>query len=167
MAPKEHSFDIIAELNVQEFKNALEQAKKEIASRFDFKGVTAELDYNEKAKTLTITSSSEAKVDAIYDLMLGKVIKRSLSPSVLGEPKKENASGGNTRAIYPITDTISSDDARAIVKLIKDEGLKVQASIRGDVVRVVGKSIDDLQTCIKVVREKKGNDKPLSFINLK
>ncbi|MDR0468158.1 MAG: YajQ family cyclic di-GMP-binding protein [Campylobacteraceae bacterium] len=163
---KEHSFDISAELNIQEFKNALEQAKKEIVSRFDFKGVKAEIEYNEKAKTLTIITSSDSKLDAIYDIMLNKIIKRGLSPSLFKEPKKESASGGNVRALYPIVDSISSDDAKKIVKTIKDEDLKVQTSIRGDVVRVVGKSIDDLQVCIKVVREKI-SDVPLSFINLK
>ncbi|MDR1008178.1 MAG: YajQ family cyclic di-GMP-binding protein [Campylobacteraceae bacterium] len=166
MAAKEHSFDISAELNAQEFKNALEQAKKEIASRFDFKGVTAELDYNEKAKTLTVITSSDAKADAIYDLLLGKIIKRNLSASVLKESKKEDASKGNVRIIYNIVDSISGEDAKLIVKTIKDENLKVQASIRGDVVRVTGKSIDDLQACIKVVRAKE-LPLPLSFINLK
>ncbi|MDR3346862.1 MAG: YajQ family cyclic di-GMP-binding protein [Campylobacteraceae bacterium] len=166
MAAKEHSFDISAELNAQEFKNALEQAKKEIASRFDFKGVTAELDYNEKAKTLTITTSSDNKAEAIYELLLGKVIKRGLSSSVLKEQKKEPAGKGNVRIVYAIVDTLGGDDAKLIVKTIKDEGLKVQASIRGDVVRVVGKSIDDLQACIKVVREKE-LELPLSFTNLK
>ncbi len=163
---KEHSFDISAQLNLQEFKNALEQAKKEIISRFDFKGVIAEIDFNEKSKTLTITTSSDAKLDAIYDILLNKIIKRGLSPSLFKEPKKENASGGNIRAIYQMVDALSSDDAKKIVKIIKDEGLKVQASIRGDVVRVVGKSIDDLQTCIKVLKDKI-TDIPLSFINLK
>jgi uncharacterized protein YajQ (UPF0234 family) len=163
---KEHSFDVSAQLNIQEFKNALEQTKKEIGSRFDFKGVMAEIDYNEKAKTLTITTSSDSKLDAIYDVMLNKIIKRGLSTSLFKEPKKENASGGNVRAIYAIVDSISSDDARKIVKIIKDEGLKVQASIRGDVVRIVGKSIDDLQICIKTLKEK-DLEIPLSFINLK
>ncbi|MFV0481089.1 MAG: YajQ family cyclic di-GMP-binding protein [Campylobacteraceae bacterium] len=166
MAAKEHSFDISAELNIQEFKNALEQTKKEITSRFDFKGVLAELDYNEKAKTLTITSSSDSKVEAIFDMMTSKAIKRGLSPSILKESKKESASGGNARIVYSIVDTISSDDAKKIVKIIKDEGLKVQASIRGDVVRVVGKSIDDLQVCIKTIREKELG-LPISFTNLK
>ncbi|MDR2635734.1 MAG: YajQ family cyclic di-GMP-binding protein [Campylobacteraceae bacterium] len=166
MAVKEHSFDISAELNVQEFKNALEQAKKEIAGRFDFKGVTAELDYNEKAKTLTILATSDTKADAIYDLLLGKIIKRGLSSGVFKESKKEEASKGNVRIVYSIVDTINSEDAKLIVKTIKDENLKVQASIRGDVVRVVGKSIDDLQACIKAVKAKELS-LPLSFTNLK
>lgn len=166
MAAKEHSFDISAELNIQEFKNALEQAKKEVGSRFDFKGVVAELDCNEKAKTLSITSSSDSKVEAIYDIFLSKVIKRGLNASVLKESKKENASAGNIRIIYSIVDSISSDDAKKIVKIIKDENLKVQASIRGDVVRVVGKSIDDLQVCIKVIKDK-NLELPISFTNLK
>lgn len=163
---KEHSFDITAELNLQEFKNALEQTKKEVNSRFDFKGIVADVDYNEKVKTLTITTSSDSKLDAIYDVMLNKIIKRGLEPSVFSEPKKETASGGNIRAIYPIIDSISSDDAKKIVKIIKDEKLKVQANIRGDVVRVVGKSIDDLQACIKVIRDK-NLEIPLNFVNLK
>ena len=166
MAAKQHSFDISAELNVQEFKNALEQTKKEIGGRFDFKGVTAELDYNEKAKNLIILASSEAKAEAIFDILLGKIIKRGLSSSVIKEEKKETARKGNTRVVYAVVDSISGDDAKLIVKTIKDENLKVQASIRGDVVRVVGKSIDDLQICIKVVKAKNLNI-PLSFTNLK
>lgn len=166
MAPKEHSFDISAELNIQEFKNALEQTRKEIVSRFDFKGVTADIDYNEKAKTLTVVTSSEQKIDAIYDMLLSKIIKRELSPSVLKEKSKESASKGNVRIVYDIVDSISGDDAKLIVKVIKEEALKVQASIRGDVVRVVGKSIDDLQACMKAVKAKELS-LPLSFTNLK
>ncbi|MDR0407784.1 MAG: YajQ family cyclic di-GMP-binding protein [Campylobacteraceae bacterium] len=166
MAAKEHSFDISAELNAQEFKNALEQAKKEIAGRFDFKGIKAELDYNEKAKTLTITTSSDTKAEAIYDLLLGKIIKRQLSSNVLKKNKKEDASKGDIRIIYNVVDSISGEDAKLIVKTIKDENLKVQTSIRGDVVRVTGKSIDDLQACIKAVKAKELS-LPLSFINLK
>ncbi|MDR1615381.1 MAG: YajQ family cyclic di-GMP-binding protein [Campylobacteraceae bacterium] len=166
MSAKEHSFDISAELNMQEFKNALEQAKKEIASRFDFKGLSAEIEYNEKAKTLMVTASSDTKAETIYDLLISKIIKRNLSANILKESKKEDASKGNVRVIYNIVDTISSDDAKLIVKTLKDAGLKVQASIRGDTVRVVGKSIDDLQSCIKAVKAKELS-LPLSFTNLK
>lgn len=166
MAVKEHSFDISAQIDKQEFKNALEQTKKEIASRFDFKGVTAEIDYDEKAKTVTITSSGDSKLDSIIDVFQSKLIKRDLSVSVLKENSRVDASGGNRRAVFAIADSLAQDDAKKIVKKIKDLALKVQASIRGDEVRVVGKSIDDLQVCIKAMREN-FPELPLSFINLK
>jgi uncharacterized protein YajQ (UPF0234 family) len=163
---KEHSFDISAEIDKQELKNAIEQAKKEIRNRYDFKGLTAEIDYNEKAKTLTLLASSDNKADAMKDVLLSKLIKRGISPKAISEQKRESASGGNIRVLISIKDTIDSDEAKKIVKEIKALKLKVQPSIRGDVVRVTGKSIDDLQTCIKAVKEK-DLDIPLNFINLK
>ncbi len=163
---KEHSFDISAEIDKQELKNAIEQAKKEIANRYDFKGLVSEIDYNKKAKTITLLTSSDNKADAMKDILLSKVIRRGLSPKALKEIKRESASGGNIKVYLSIVDSISSDDAKAIAKEIKSLKLKVQASIRGDVVRVVGKSIDDLQECIKAIKAKE-LDLPLNFINLK
>ncbi len=163
---KEHSFDISAEIDKQELKNAIEQAKKEIKNRYDFKGLTAEIDYNEKAKSITLLTTSDNKADAMKDILLSKVIKRGISPKAIKEQKRESASGGNTKVYISITDSISSDDAKSIVKEIKSLKLKVQASIRGDIVRVTAKSIDDLQNCIKAVKEK-DLDIPLNFINMK
>ncbi len=163
---KEHSFDISAEIDKQELKNAIEQAKKEIKNRYDFKGLIAEIDYNEKAKTITLLSTSDNKADAMKDILLSKVIKRGISPKAIKEQKRENASGGNIKVFISITDSISSDEAKRIVKEIKALKVKVQASIRGDIVRVIGKSIDDLQTCIKAIKEK-DLDIPLNFINMK
>ncbi len=163
---KEHSFDITAQIDKQELKNALEQAKKEITNRYDFRGLTAEIDYNENAKAIFLTASSDNKADAMFDILLTKAIKRGLSPKALKEVKRESVSGGNIKLTVSINDTISKDEAKKIVKLIKDLKLKVQASIRGDEVRVVGKSIDDLQTAIKTIKEQ-DLDIPLNFVNMK
>jgi uncharacterized protein YajQ (UPF0234 family) len=164
--PKEHSFDITAKFDTQEFKNAIDQAKKEVSTRYDFKGITTEINYDEKGKTLTLVSSSDSKIDALIDILYSKMIKRGLDVKNISEQKREGASGGNVRVIFKIVDTISQDEAKKIVKAIKGLKLKVQASIRGDVVRVTGKSIDDLQTCMKGVKEL-GLDIPLNFENLK
>ena len=163
---KEHSFDISAEIDKQELKNAIEQAKKEITNRYDFKGLTAQIDYNEKNKLITLLTTSDNKADAMKDILLSKAIKRGISPKALKETKRESASGGNIKVYISIVDTISSDEAKSITKEIKSLKLKVQASIRGDIVRVTGKSIDDLQTCIKAIKEK-DLEIPLNFINLK
>lgn len=163
---KEHSFDISAEIDKQELKNAIDQAQRELSTRYDFKGLTAEINYNEKAKSITVLASSDNKADAIIDILVSKVIKRGLSSNALKEVSRESASGTNIRVVMGIVDVISKDDAKKIVKVIKDQKLKVQAQIRGEEVRVVGKSIDDLQHCIKVIREQQ-LEIPLNFINMK
>ena len=163
---KEHSFDITAEIDKQELKNAIEQAKKEITNRYDFRGLVAEVDYNENSKVIFLTATSDNKAEAMFDILVSKAIKRGISAKALKEHKRDSVGGGNTKLTVSINDTISKDDARKIVKEIKDLKLKVQASIRGDEVRVVGKSIDDLQAAIAAIR-KKDLDIPLNFINMK
>ena len=142
---KEHSFDISAKADMQEIKNAIAQARKEAENRYDFKGLVKEIDLNEKAKTITVTSSSDNKLDALIDILIGKIIKRGLDPKILKETSREDASGGTRRATFAIIDAIGKEDAKRIVKEIKGMKLKVQASIQGDEIRVSGKSLDDLQ----------------------
>ncbi len=163
---KEHSFDITAQIDKQELKNAIEQAKKEIANRYDFRGLNAQVDYNENSKLIHLTTTSDNKAEAMFDILISKVIKRGISSKALKEAKRETVGGGNTKITVTINDTISKDDARKIVKEIKDLKLKVQASIRGDEVRVVGKSIDDLQSAIAAIK-KRDLDLPLNFANMK
>jgi hypothetical protein len=163
---KEHSFDITAEIDKQILKDAYEQTKKIITNRWDFKGVTCEFDYNEKDKVITLKASSDSKADAMFDTLISEVIKRDLSSKGIKETKRDVVGGGNTKLTISINDVISKDDARAIVKKIKELKLKVQASIRGDEVRVVGKSIDDLQDAIKAIRGAE-LEIPINFINLK
>jgi len=164
---KEHYFDISAKLDMMEMKNAVEQAKKEVATRFDFKGIEAQITLNDKAKTLSLSSSSDTKIDALKDIVLSKMIKRGLSAKSLDEVKQEGISGGNTKVIYRIVDTINRDEAKTIVKAIKDAKLKVTPSIQGDEVRVSGKKIDDLQAVIALVRGLEDLKAPLVFGNFK
>jgi len=149
---KDHYFDITAKLDMMEMKNAIIMAQKELATRFDFKGVVAEIDLNEKAKTLSLSSSSEQKIDALKDIVISKLIKRNIAGKSLEEVKTEGISGGNTKIIYRIIDTIDRDEAKKIVKAIKAMKRKVTPSIQGDEVRVSGKKIDDLQAVMKEVK---------------
>ncbi|WP_169763593.1 YajQ family cyclic di-GMP-binding protein [Campylobacter mucosalis] len=162
----EHSFDVSASVDMMEVKNALETAKKELSGRYDFKGVTAEIELNEKEKFISLLSSSDAKIDALKDIVISKMIKRNIPPVALSQSKRESASGGNVRAILKLNDTLDGENAKKITKAIKDAKLKVTPSIRGDEVRVVGKSIDDLQECIRLIRGL-NLELPLSFKNLK
>lgn len=161
-----HSFDISASVDMMEVKNALEIAKKEVANRFDFKGLKAEIELNEKDKTIILISSSDSKIEALKDIVISKLIKRDIPPVALSQKSIENASGGNVKSILKLNDTLDSDNAKRITKAIKDAKIKVNASIRGDEVRVESKSIDDLQSVIKLVKGL-NLELPLSFKNLK
>lgn len=162
---KEHSFDISAKVDNGELKNALEQSKKELKNRYDFKGLMCEIDYSETTKVITLTASGDNKADAMKDIVISKMIKRSIPPQAIKEVKRENIGSGNTKLTLQVVDTISSEDAKKIVKEIKSKKLKVNVSIRGEEVRVSGKSIDDLQTCIQVVKGM-NLEVPLNFTNL-
>lgn len=163
---KDHYFDISAKLDMMEMKNAIIQAKKEVDTRFDFKGLVADIELNEKAKTVTLSSSSEQKIDALKDILIAKLIKRNIAGKALQETKSEGMSGGNVKFIYRIVDSIEQDEAKKIVKAIKDLKLKVTPSIQGDEVRVSGAKIDDLQQVITEVRKLELNA-PLVFGNFK
>lgn len=166
MAVKEHAFDISAKLDMQEMKNAVVQAQKEIENRYDFKGLKAELDFNQGAKTITLVSSSDNKVDAMYDVLISKMNKRGLSINSLDEAKKEDSSGGNRKYIYAIVDSIKQDEAKQIQTEIKNLKLKVKAVNQGDEIRVTGKNIDDLQTIMKHLKSLDFKS-PLVFDNFK
>lgn len=163
---KDHYFDITAKLDMMELKNAIIMAEKEVATRFDFKGVMAEIDLNEKAKTLSLSSSSDQKIEALKDILINKLVKRGISGKSLEEVKIEGISGGNIKIVYRIVDAIDKEEAKKIVKAIKDLKLKVTPSIQGDEVRVSGKKIDELQA---VMQEIKTLDlkAPLVFGNFK
>ena len=162
----EHSFDISAAVDMMEVKNALETTKKEIAARYDFKGLAAEVELNEKEKIITLLSSSDNKIDALKDIVISKLIKRNIPPVAVTESKRESASGANIKATLKLNDTLDSENAKKITKAIKDAKLKVTAAIRGEEVRVSGKSIDDLQECIRLVKGL-NLELPISFKNLK
>jgi len=162
----EHSFDISAKIDMQAFKDAIIQAEREVGTRYDFKGITADIDYNEKAKTLTLVSSSDNKLDALVDIVIGKLLKRGLTSNALDKQGVEDSSGGNRKQVFKIVDFIEAKEAKKIVAEIKNLKLKVTAQIEGEHIRVKSKQIDDLQ---KVMRAIKGMewDAPLVFENMR
>ena len=164
---KEHSFDISAKLNMQDMKDAVIQAQKEIDNRYDFKGITKEIDLNQTAKTLTLISASDNKIDAMKDVLISKMNKRGVSINSIEEVKSEDASGNNRRFTYKIIDSLESDDARRIQKEIKDLKLKVTAANQGDEIRVSGKNLDDLQKVIAHLRGLEDLKVPLTFDNFR
>jgi uncharacterized protein YajQ (UPF0234 family) len=163
---KEHSFDISAKIDMQAFKDAIVQADREVANRYDFKGITADIDYNEKAKTLTIVTASDNKLEALEDIVIGKLLKRGLASNVLDKQGVEDSSGGNRKQVFKIVDYIESKEAKKIVAEIKNLKRKVTAQIEGDHIRVKGKQLDDLQKVIRAVRGMEW-DAPLVFENMR
>ena len=124
------------------------------------------MELNEKEKIITLLSSSDNKIDALKDIVISKLIKRNIPPVAVTESKCESASGANLKATLKLNDTLDSENVKKITKAIKDAKLKVTAAIRGEEVRVSGKSIDDLQECIRLVKGL-NLELPISFKNLK
>ena len=149
-----NSFDITSTVDLQEVDNALNQARKEVAQRYDFKGATAEIAFDRTANTLTLTADDRFKVDALWEIVQTRLVRRGVPVKnfKIGEP--EAAAGGKTRRVLSLQQGISTDAAREIVKFLKDQKLKkVQAAIQGDQIRVSAPSRDDLQSAIAVLRE--------------
>ena len=162
---KDCSFDVVSEFDKQELVNAIDQVKRDLTSRFDLKNSNSSVDL-EGDKTLTITTSDEMKLRNIYDILQSKLVKRGLSIKILDAQPIENALGGNVRQVYNLKKGLTQELAKKIVADIKDTKLKVQASIQGEQVRVSGKSRDDLQAVIQMLRGKEDSyDIPLQFTN--
>ena len=147
-----NSFDIVSEVNWQEIDNAVNQARKEILQRYDFKGSKSSIDMNQKDKNLTILADDDYKLKAIIDILQNKFVKRQIPLKAFVYKTPETASGGTLRQVIDVQQGISKDNARHIVKLIKDSKLKVQAAIQDEQVRVSGKSKDDLQEVMDLLR---------------
>ena len=151
--PDVNSFDIVSEVNLQEVDNAINQARKEIGQRYDFKGSKSSIDLNLKEKKLTVVSDDEFKLKSVIDILQNKLIKRGVPVKALDYGAAESASAGTVRQLITLRVGIDKDNARLIVKKIKDTKLKVQAQIMDDQVRVSGKNKDDLQAVMKMIRE--------------
>jgi uncharacterized protein YajQ (UPF0234 family) len=150
MASSESSFDIVCKTDFEELRNAVQHAQKELATRFDFKNGKSSLELDKEA--VTLISDDEFKLEQLRDIFENKLIKRGLSPKMVKYSNPEAAAKMTMRQTASFQKGIAQEDAKKIVKMIKDMKLKVQASIQGDQVRVTGKSKDDLQDCIQVVR---------------
>ncbi len=159
------SFDIVSELDLMEVENAFNQARKELAQRFDFKGTSTDLE-RQKDGAILVTANSEGRAEAAYGVLLEKLAKRGVPLEGLDPQKVEPASGGHVRQLVKLKKGIPQAEAKKIVALVKDSGLKVQASIQGDAVRVTGKKRDDLQAVMQAVRGAKLG-LPLLFQNFR
>jgi len=159
-----NSFDVVSKVDMQEVKNAIAQALKEIQQRFDFKGTKTELTLKEKESELVVVSDDEYKLKSVVDILKAKLIKRTVSVKAFAFGKVEPALGGTVRQVANIQNGLSTDKAKEIAKEIKDGKFKAQAQIQGEQVRVQGKSRDELQAVIAFLKSRDfGID--LQFIN--
>src|SRR5215510_13610867 len=148
------SFDITSTIDFQEVDNALNQARKEVGQRYDFKGVTADIVLSTADKTLTLLADDEFKMNALWEIVQTRLVRRGVPVKNFKGGESELAAGGKVRRVVTIQQGIPIEAAREIVKFIKDKKLKkVQAAIQADQVRVSSPSKDDLQDAIRVLRE--------------
>lgn len=148
---KDASFDIVSQIDMQEVDNAINQALREIETRFDFKN--SKSDIKHESDKLTLISDDEFKLKNVVDILETKFVKRNLSLKALQYGKIESAAGDTVRQVVTLQQGIDKDQAKKIIKMIKDSKLRVQAQIQDDQVRVSGKNRDDLQEIIKIIRE--------------
>jgi cyclic-di-GMP-binding protein len=158
------SFDIISQVNQVEVRNALDQANKELSTRFDFKGSDARAELADK--TLTLYADDDFKLRQVTDIVAGKLTKRGVDIRALKYGNVEKISGNKVKQVVTIRVGVEQELAKKIVKLIKDSKMKVQASIQGDTVRVSGAKRDDLQAAIALVK-KSVTDFPLQYDNFR
>jgi len=158
------SFDIVSEVNEQEVKNAVEQANKEIANRYDFKGSDARIE--QKALELGVFADDEFKLGQVLDVLRNRLAKRNVDVRSLEPGTPEKISGDKVKQPVKVKTGIAQEKAKEIVRMLKDAKLKVNGSIQGDAVRVQGAKKDDLQAAIQLVR-KSVTDLPLQFINFR
>lgn len=146
------SFDIVSEINMQELDNAIVQAQKEIGTRYDFKGSSAGVELDQKAKELTLTADHEAQLNAVRSVIVAKMVKRGVDSRCMDPQKIEEATHKTLRQKVKLKDGIDKDTAKTIQKAIKELKLKVNASIQGEALRVSGSKKDDLQAVIAYLR---------------
>lgn len=158
------SFDVTLEANLAELRNAVEQTGKEISTRFDFKGTSAKVE--QKDRELTLFADSDFQVGQVRDVLVGKCAKRGVDVRFLDVGSVEKMGGDKVKQVIKVRHGIGAEDAKKIVRIIKDSKMKVQASIQGDAVRVAGGKRDDLQQAIALVK-KEAADLPLSFGNFR
>ncbi|MBA2671841.1 MAG: YajQ family cyclic di-GMP-binding protein [Gemmatimonadetes bacterium] len=164
---KNSTFDITSTVDLQEVDNALNQARKEVAQRYDFKGVTAEIEFSKEESSITLLADDDFKLKALIDVVESKLIKRGVPIRNLDFGAVDSASGGKARQVVKLQQGITTEKGKEIVKAIKEGGFKkVQGQIQDDQVRVQSPSIDDLQAVIALLK-KKDFDIELQFGNFR
>ena len=159
-----HAFDIVSEINAPELHNAVVQSQHEIAVRYDFKGTRAAIEHNKKDNTLTLLADHKGQLETIIQVLKEKMAKRGVAVNALKRGKLEEATHDSVRETLTLHVGIETDDAKKLVKQIKQLGIKVQAQIMDSKVRVTGKKIDELQAVIAQLKEH-GPEYPLQFVN--
>jgi uncharacterized protein YajQ (UPF0234 family) len=162
MAAQDFSFDIVSRVDMQEARNAIDQAQRELSNRFDFKGSKCEILFEKE--DITLLADDEFKLEQLKDILESKFIRRGIDIRQIDYGKAEPATGLSIRQKVTLKQGIVQDHAKPLIKQIKDSGIKVQAQIQGEEIRVSAKSKDDLQKCINFV---KGLDLPMpvDFVN--
>jgi cyclic-di-GMP-binding protein len=150
MASSESSFDIVCKTDLEELRNAVQHTEKELATRFDFKGGKSSVELEKD--TVTLISDDEFKLEQLRDIFEMKLIKRGIDPRMVKYSTPEAAAKMTMRQKAEFQSGLAPEQSKKIVKLIKDQKLKVQASIQGEQVRVTAKSKDDLQSCMQAIR---------------
>ncbi len=155
MGSKDHSFDVVSEVSMQEVDNAVTQAQKELAQRFDFKGSASSIELNKTEKTITLKTENEYRLKTLVDLLQTKCVKRTVSLKALDFGKLETGMvGGSVKQVITLKQGIASDKAKEIVKAVKESKIKVQAQIQSDQVRVQAPKIDELQATIAFLKSR-------------
>ncbi|HVO25255.1 MAG TPA: YajQ family cyclic di-GMP-binding protein [Candidatus Margulisiibacteriota bacterium] len=158
------SFDVVSQVDRQEIDNAVNQTRKEISQRYDFKGTKTTVDIDKDS--LHVVSDDDFKVKAVVDVLQSKFVRRGISLKALVYGKIEPAAGGLAKQTITVQQGIDADHARQIVKLVKDTKLKVQTQIQGDQLRISAKKRDDLQQVIQLLKAQ-DLDLPLQFVNFR
>lgn len=158
------SFDVVSRVDMQEMDNAINQVKKEIGTRFDFRGSKTHIELDRKEGKIQVLTEDDMKLRAIKDVLIAKVVHRSIEAQALTFGSSEKAGGDMIKQTITITNGIDIETARKVVKMVKDTKLKVQAAIQGDEVRITGKKRDDLQDAIHALKEA-DLGMPLQFVN--
>lgn len=160
------SFDIVSKTDMQLLDNAINVTRKEITNRFDFKDAAVEIDLNKKDGTINIATTDDMRMRQLVDVLISRTMKQGIDPSALDVSKEPYQSGKVVKKEVPVRNGLKQDDAKKIVKLIKDSGLKVQAQIMDETVRVTAKKIDDLQQVIQLCKGA-NLDLPLQYTNMR
>lgn len=151
---QDNSFDVVSKVEIQELNNAIQQALKEVTTRFDLKDSKSNITLEEKDTVIVMTSADDYKLKAVNDILQSKMHKRGISLKSLTYGTVDSAAGGTVRQKISLQQGIATEKAKEIVRIIKDSKMKVQASIQGDVVRISGKDRDTLQQAIALLRQK-------------
>ena len=160
------SFDIVSKVELQTLDNAVNVTKKEIENRFDFKGTHVVIDLDKKDFLIKVETDSEMQMRQLTDVLLSRSMKQGIAPEAFDFSKEPYQSGKVVKKEVPVRNGLKQEDAKKVVKLIKDSGLKVQAQIMDDMVRVTGKKIDDLQDVIQLCKNSNLGI-PFQYVNMR